>query len=64
MPIYEYRCNGCAEVFSVLQKMSTEAGETVCPKCGTTDVTRQISACSIGSGSTGVGGPPCSIGGG
>ena len=65
MPIYEYRCEACGELFSKLQKMGAGEGETSCPKCGATNTRRQISGCSIGSGgSTGASGPACGIGGG
>ena len=53
MPIYEYSCAACGEHFSILQKMGGEA--TVCPKCGSADVGRKISACTIGGGSQGSG---------
>ena len=64
MPIYEYRCEGCGELFSRLQKMGTAEGETACPSCGSQDVRRKISGCSIGGGSPSTGAPTCSIGGG
>ncbi len=54
MPIYEYFCAACGEEFSKLQKMGGEP--TLCPKCGSTNVARKISACAIGgAGSTGGG---------
>jgi putative FmdB family regulatory protein len=65
MPIYEYRCEACGEQFSKLQKMGAGEGETTCPKCGSGEVRRQISGCSIGSGEKGgASGPACGIGGG
>ena len=34
MPIYEYRCRKCGEVFEKIQKMD-EGGESLkCPYCG------------------------------
>lgn len=54
MPIYEYCCAACGEEFSVLQKMGGEA--TVCPKCGSGEVGRKISACAIGGAHGGAGG--------
>jgi putative FmdB family regulatory protein len=51
MPIYEYFCAACGEEFSKLQKMGGET--TCCPKCGSADVARKISACAIGSGAAG-----------
>ncbi|WP_041245210.1 FmdB family zinc ribbon protein [Geotalea uraniireducens] len=52
MPIYEYICAGCGEEFTKLQKMGGAAA--ACPKCGSSDVARKISACAIG-GATGGG---------
>ncbi len=34
MPIYEYKCTGCGNVFDGYKKMSEENGEEVCPDCG------------------------------
>ena len=56
MPIYEYVCGECSEVFSKLQKMSVGEGETSCPKCGSRDVARKLSACAIGGSSGNTGG--------
>lgn len=66
MPLYEYRCSACSESFSLLQKMGTGVAETSCPKCGSPEVEKLISACSVSSGSVGshASGPACSIGGG
>ncbi|HEY5976101.1 MAG TPA: zinc ribbon domain-containing protein [Geobacteraceae bacterium] len=63
MPIYEYRCNNCQESFSLLQKMGASVEGTSCPRCGSPEVTRQISACAVG-GSSNASGPSCSMGGG
>ncbi len=64
MPIYEYRCTSCGETFSLLQKMGAGAAETSCPRCGSTEVEKLISACAVGGGAAGSHGPSCSIGGG
>lgn len=64
MPLYEYLCSDCQERFSLLQKMGTNETETRCPKCGGSQVTRQISGCAIGGSSGGDAAPSCSIGGG
>jgi putative FmdB family regulatory protein len=52
MPIYEFYCAACGEEFTRLQKMGGET--TDCPKCGSVDVARKISACAIGGGTSGV----------
>ena len=65
MPIYEYRCSACGESFSLLQKMGATAAETSCPKCGSPEVEKLISACSVGGGGDAfASGHACSIGGG
>lgn len=65
MPIYEYVCGKCGEGFSKLQKMTVSAGETTCPKCGSSEVERKISACAIGAaGGSAPSGPACGGGGG
>jgi putative FmdB family regulatory protein len=41
MPIYEYLCGGCSLVFEELVRSS--AASVSCPKCGASDVSRQLS---------------------
>ncbi|HCH32627.1 MAG TPA: transcriptional regulator [Oceanospirillaceae bacterium] len=43
MPIYEYLCQSCGFGKDVLQKLS-DAPLTECPKCGTDQYRKQISA--------------------
>jgi putative FmdB family regulatory protein len=33
MPLYEYKCEQCAELLEVIQSFSSPP-ETICPKCG------------------------------
>lgn len=58
MPIYEYMCKNCKESFSLLQKMDTDK-DAVCPRCGSTDVKKNLStfSCSFpaDSGSSSMG---------
>lgn len=65
MPIYEYKCGKCDEMFSVLKLGSTEV-DTNCPKCGSSDTARKMSSfCSIAPGSSGgMGGLGGAMGGG
>jgi putative FmdB family regulatory protein len=56
MPMYEYECRKCGEIFSRLQKMTVTAGETACPACNSVEVERLISACAIGGAASGSGG--------
>ncbi len=62
MPIYEYECIKCNELFSVFQSINNNGRDITCPKCGSKNVKKKISAfscCSFGgssSGSSGFGG--------
>lgn len=58
MPMYEYRCTQCGESYEQLRRMSEADAGLVCPHCGSEQVERQISACSIGGcgGGSGSGG--------
>ena len=42
MPIYEYRCDRCAEEFEELLPEAASAAAT-CPHCGSREVTRRFS---------------------
>lgn len=45
MPIYEYRCEQCGEVFEKMQRMGADA--PACPKCGALEAKKLISASSF-----------------
>jgi putative FmdB family regulatory protein len=67
MPIYEYVCKKCSEVFSVYQSITVSESETNCPKCSSNDVKKRISAfsyCSIGGGGVPAFGSSGGFGGG
>jgi putative FmdB family regulatory protein len=51
MPIYEYVCTKCGHHFEKLQKSAVTI-ELECPKCGTIEVKKEISAFSAGGSST------------
>ena len=42
MPIYEFRCDACAEQFEELLRTRDET-LAPCPRCGSTSVTRLLS---------------------
>jgi putative FmdB family regulatory protein len=46
MPIYEYRCRGCGELFESLQSRADDPAPK-CPKCGRPDVARQLSVFAV-----------------
>jgi len=56
MPIYEYACNACSEVFAFLKWANAADEDTACPKCGSKDIKKLISSFSCSptsdSGST------------
>ena len=49
MPIYEFRCKSCGHVFEELIFRQSEMDELICPKCETTQISRQMSACHSSS---------------
>lgn len=51
MPIFEYLCLGCGKKFELLQK-SANAVQPKCPGCGSTEVEKELSTFSSGTGSS------------
>ena len=43
MPIYEYSCNICGQIFEKIAKSSENEKDIDCPKCGEKDVKRVMS---------------------
>ncbi|UCH81135.1 MAG: zinc ribbon domain-containing protein [Nitrospiraceae bacterium] len=64
MPIYEYSCSDCNEIFSLLQSVYPAEQSTACPKCGSSKVKKVMSAFSCSSGSGGSSVPASNFGGG
>lgn len=67
MPMYEYECKACGNEFEEL--VFGEKNDIPCPKCGSNNTARKVSAaCVRGSGATAGGmsglGPMPSMGGG
>lgn len=54
MPIYEFRCLGCGNVFEIL-KLKKENEETGmnCPKCKSAEIERVLSTVNVLSSSSG-----------
>ena len=52
MPIYEYRCGSCDELFEALVYASTKVK---CPECGSAKIEKQFSAFAVGG--TALSGP-------
>ncbi len=59
MPLYEFRCADCGQIFDRLLPMGSEA--PACASCGSPDVNRLI---SLIGGLVGSGGSTASYGGG
>ncbi len=47
MPIYEYKCDICGQVFEKLVFSSGDEERTLCPKCGDKKVRRVLSVAGI-----------------
>lgn len=43
MPIYEYRCEDCEQVFETLVKSTRRPRPVACPHCGSKQVARKLS---------------------
>jgi putative FmdB family regulatory protein len=58
MPLYEYRCEACAEEFEVLQPIGADGSELECPECGAPRPSKLMStfACSGDASAPAVGG--------
>lgn len=54
MPIYEFRCEGCGQVFEHLALTSKEQKQACCPECGGKALSRVMSSCAsvVESGSS------------
>lgn len=56
MPIYEFRCDSCQQVFEHLAMGQGDGFEAKCPHCGGKELSRVMSSCaSVVSGSAGGG---------
>ena len=55
MPIYEYKCDACGEVFERLVFASDKDDPVECPACSKRKTRRQLSSFSCGPGSEGLG---------
>lgn len=46
MPIYEFRCESCNEVFELLAMTKNDQVEAKCPKCDSVEISRVLSSCA------------------
>src|SRR2546430_16085449 len=50
MPIYEYRCEGCAERFEVLTRFAERDTAQICPVCESTKTRVLVSSFAVAGG--------------
>lgn len=55
MPIYEFRCVKCQDVFEFLMKPGEDAVEMACPKCGAEEFERVMSCTNFAMSGSGGG---------
>jgi putative FmdB family regulatory protein len=53
MPIYEFQCPGCGQIFDKLMRFSEADQLPVCPHCGEKETQKMITAGAVISGSSG-----------
>lgn len=64
MPLYEYRCPTCGDIFEKIVRMGS-AESPRCPSCGASNAKRLLSApARVGGGSSGDTGSDCGPSGG
>ncbi len=51
MPIYEYRCESCAETFEVLTRFAERDTAQMCPACESTKTRVLVSSFAVAGGS-------------
>ena len=55
MPIYEFKCRKCGNVFERLCFASDDESDILCPTCKGNEVEKLLSSFSSGSSSSGLG---------
>ena len=64
MPIYEYRCKKCGELFALMRPVAKADVRTRCTSCKSTAVRRQLSRFAVvGAGDDAAGGDDLDFGG-
>jgi putative FmdB family regulatory protein len=52
MPILEFKCQSCGQIFERILPSSAKDHEVVCPNCGRAECKRKLSIFSTGGNST------------
>lgn len=66
MPVYEFVCPECAAAFDKLVRHAAAVKDVTCPKCGSHQVKKKLSAFAVqssGQASAAGAGPACAPGG-
>ncbi len=50
MPMYEYRCQACAQAFEILQPMGASSEDVTCPACAHSEVKKLLSTFAASTG--------------
>ncbi|MBN2399024.1 MAG: zinc ribbon domain-containing protein [Candidatus Aminicenantes bacterium] len=50
MPVYDYKCRKCGAVFEKFLRSLSAADSVKCEKCGSVEVQKMITCCSISGG--------------
>jgi putative FmdB family regulatory protein len=50
MPIFDYHCSDCGSTYEVFHKVREKTEDIVCPKCGSVQYTKQMSAPMVSMG--------------
>ena len=56
MPIYEFKCRKCNDIFEILVRNADEQGQVCCPRCESVEFERVISATRHAMGDSGASG--------
>jgi len=51
MPIYEFKCEDCGKEFEKFVVSFSQINSVKCPECGSDNVRKKVSACSVGGSS-------------
>ncbi len=55
MPIYEFKCEDCGKEFEKFVVSFSQIDSVKCPECGSSNVKKKVSACSVGGSSVSTG---------
>lgn len=59
MPIYEFRCLDCANMYEILAFTREDGEATICPKCGSPSTQKIVSTFAVSTSGSGSDLPSC-----